>query len=58
MTALKPKMFFVFMQFSVQIGQVVGWHPPSPSGWRIPLGNPGYATVKYLSVNRKEALLL
>ena len=36
--------FFIFMQFSGKIGQIIGWHPPLglvPP----PLGNPGSATV-------------
>ena len=35
--------FFIFMQFSGKIGQIIGWRPPlglAPP----PLGNPGSAT--------------
>ena len=32
--------FFIFIQFSEKIAQIVGWHP---LGWRTPLGNPGFA---------------
>ena len=37
--------FFIFMQFSGKIGQIIGWRPPlglAPP----PLGNPGSATEK------------
>ena len=36
--------FFIFMQFSGKIGQIIGWRPPlglAPP----PLGNPGSATA-------------
>ena len=38
--------FFIFMQFSGKIGQIIGWRPPlglAPP----PLGNPGSATDTY-----------
>ena len=38
--------FFIFMQFSGQIGQIVCWRtPPVLRGWRPPLGNPGSTTA-------------
>ena len=35
--------FFIFMQFSGKIGQIIGWHPPIGTS-APPLGNPGSAT--------------
>ena len=39
-----PQNFFIFMQFSGKIGQIIGWR--SPLGLAPPpLGNPGSATA-------------
>ena len=39
--------FFIFMQFSGKIGQIIGWRPPPPLGLAPPpLGNPGSATAR------------
>ena len=35
--------FFIFMQFSGKIDQIIGWHPPFGVS-APPLGNPGSAT--------------
>ena len=35
--------FFILMQFSGKIGQIIGWRPLH--GWH-PLGNPGSATAR------------
>ena len=44
--------FFIFMQFSGKIGQIIGCHPPPPGSWRpTPLGNPGSATVDVVWCN-------
>ena len=44
--------FFIFMQFSGKLCQIIGW--------RLPLGSPGYAIVKYtvlrFSMNRETRL--
>ena len=37
--------FFIFMQFSGKIGQIIGWRPPSLGLAPPPLGNPGSATA-------------
>ena len=40
--------FFIFMQFSGKIGQIIGWCPLW--GWRTPLGIPGSGTAFSCSV--------
>ena len=37
--------FFIFMQFSGKIGQIIGWCPPPLGLVPPPLGNPGSATA-------------
>ena len=37
--------FFIFMQFSGKIGQIIGWRPPPLGLAPPPLGNPGSATA-------------
>ena len=37
--------FFIFVQFSGKIGQIIGWRPPLLGLAPPPLGNPGSATA-------------
>ena len=48
--------FFIFMQFSGKIGQIIGWHPPL--GLAPPsLGNPGSATAKDNFLTRRDFVI-
>ena len=42
---LHGPIYFISTQFSVNFGQIIGWHPLSLSGWHTTLGNPGFAAV-------------
>ena len=54
--------FFIFMQFSGKIGQIIGWCPPPLGLVPPPLGNPGSATGNSLRTRtnnpKKEILYL
>ena len=46
----RPQNFFIFMQFSGKIGQIIGWRPPPRELAPPPRGNPGSATAEELLV--------
>ena len=44
--------FFIFVQFSRKIGQIVCRYPPPPEVSATPLGNPGSATADHFVTYR------
>ena len=46
----RAQSFFIFMQFSGKIGQIIGWRPPHRS-WRPPLSGKSWIRRCYVTVH-------